>query len=126
MEFNVNRMRCLSVSILLGFLVCLPSTFAQNTNVFELRDGDRVVFLGDTLIEREQSYGYIEFLLTTEYPERNVTFRNLGWSADTPLGVSRAGFDPPEKGPDTRVSNQHERDERRGPGQGRRRAGRCL
>src|SRR5262249_39650493 len=33
-----------------------------------------------------------------QYPDRNVTFRNLGWSADTPLGESRAGFDTPDKG----------------------------
>ena len=68
------------------------------TNRFELRSGDRVVFLGDTLMEREQSYGYLEAALTRHFPDRNVTFRNLGWSADTVLGVSRAGFDAPEKG----------------------------
>jgi putative membrane-bound dehydrogenase-like protein len=66
---------------------------AQNTNAFELRDGDRVVLVGDTLIEREQTYGHIEYLLTTQFPDRNVTVRNLGWSADTPLGQSRVGFD---------------------------------
>src|SRR5688572_2794826 len=71
---------------------------AQNTNEFELRDGDRVVLLGDTFIEREQSYGHIEYLFTTHWPDRNITFRNLGWSADTPEGISRAGFDPDEKG----------------------------
>src|SRR5262249_44981798 len=40
----------------------------------------------------------IELLLTTHFPDRNVTFRNLGWSADTPAGISRAGFDSPEQG----------------------------
>ena len=72
---------------------------AQNTNAFELRDGDRVVLVGDTLIEREQTYGHIEYLLTTQFPDRNITVRNLGWSADTPLGQSRVGFDhskPPD------------------------------
>ena len=59
----------------------------------ELKEGDRVVFLGDTLIEREQLYGYLEQRLTTRYPGRNVTFRNLGWSGDTPAGESRASFD---------------------------------
>lgn len=58
---------------------------------FELKDGDRVVFLGDTFIEREQYYGWIELMLTTRFPDRNVTFRNLGWSADTPAGDSRFG-----------------------------------
>ena len=59
---------------------------------FELKDGDRVVFLGNTLIEREQKYGYWELLLTVAWPDRNVTFRNLGWSGDTVWGESRAGF----------------------------------
>src|SRR6185436_4242480 len=59
---------------------------------FELRNGDRVVFLGDTLMEREQYYGWIEVMLTTRFPNRNVTFRNLGWSADLPDGTSRMGL----------------------------------
>lgn len=66
---------------------------AQNTNVFELRDGDRVVMVGDTFIEREREYGILESLATTQFPDRHVTFRNLGWSADTPQGQSRVGFD---------------------------------
>ncbi len=53
---------------------------------FEFRDGDRVALVGDTLIEREPEYGYIEERLTIEFPDRNVIFRNLGWSADTPAG----------------------------------------
>jgi putative heme-binding domain-containing protein len=59
---------------------------------FELRQGDRVVLLGDTLIEREQQYGWIELMLTARFPDRDVTFRNLGWSGDTPAGDSRFGL----------------------------------
>jgi len=66
---------------------------AQLTNAFDLRDGDRIVLVGDTLIEREPAYGHIEYLLTTQFPDINVTVRNLGWSGDTPLGQSRVGFD---------------------------------
>ena len=72
---------------------------------FELEDGDRVVFLGDTVIEREQYHGWIELMLTTRFPDRAVTFRNLGWSGDTPAGDSRfglsllqAGKEPVEEG----------------------------
>ena len=71
---------------------------AQERPRFQLKDGDRVVFLGDTLMEREQSYGYIESILTSRSQGKNVIFRNLAWSADTVLGESRASFDPPEKG----------------------------
>ncbi len=69
------------------------SLSAQSPQSFDLQSGDRVAFVGDTLIEREQTYGYLEQMLTVRHPERDVLFRNLGWSADTPSGVSRASFD---------------------------------
>ena len=71
---------------------------------FELKDGDRVVFLGDTFIEREQKYGWIELMLTTRFPDRRVTFRNLGWSADLPNGESRLGLSDRKS---TRLNSSH-------------------
>lgn len=59
---------------------------------FQLIEGDRVIFLGDTLIERAQANDYLETALTSRYPGHNIVFRNLGWSADTVFGESRAGF----------------------------------
>jgi lysophospholipase L1-like esterase len=59
---------------------------------FELKDGDRVVLLGATMIEREQRYGYWEAALASRWPDRNITFRNLGWSGDNVWGDARAGF----------------------------------
>ncbi|HEY0982528.1 SGNH/GDSL hydrolase family protein [Schlesneria sp.] len=64
----------------------------------ELQDGDRVVFLGGTFIEREGQFGYLETALTTAWPDRKVTFRNLGWSGDTVWAESRGIFDPPQVG----------------------------
>ena len=66
-------------------------SFVQSA-AFELKDGDRVAFLGDAFIERMQEYNHLELRLTTAWPDRNITFRNLGWSGDTPRGVSRAGL----------------------------------
>ncbi len=70
----------------------LPGS-ARAAEPFELKDGDRVVFVGSTLIEREQRYGYWEAALTRRWPDRNITFRNLGWSGDTVWGDARASFD---------------------------------
>ena len=56
---------------------------------FSLGDGDRVVLLGDTLIEREGRHGFIEERMAAAWPEAEVSFRNLGWSGDTPDGISR-------------------------------------
>ena len=83
--------------LIVAFFVAFNAPAAEPPK-FELKDGDRVVFLGDTFIEREQLESYIETMLTIRFPDRNVVFRNLGWSADTPLGESRAGFDAPAKG----------------------------
>src|SRR6266567_3605693 len=65
---------------------------------FEFKDGDRIVWIGNTLVEREQRYGYWETLLTLRHPDRKVIFRNLGWSGDTVWGEARAGFDTPKEG----------------------------
>jgi lysophospholipase L1-like esterase len=79
------------LTLLTGPAVAAPAPF-------ELKEGDRVVFLGGTFIEREQSYGHIEALLTTRFADRNVTFRNLGWSGDTVWGEARSRFGPAAEG----------------------------
>ena len=65
---------------------------------FRFDDGDRVVLLGGTLVEREQKYGRWEEALVVHNAPRNFTLRNLGWSGDTVYGESRASFDAPAKG----------------------------
>lgn len=65
---------------------------------FSVRDGDRVVLLGDTVIEREQRYAALEPRLQLALGERSVSVRNLGWSGDTVFGDARAYFGPPEEG----------------------------
>jgi putative heme-binding domain-containing protein len=80
---------------ILSLLTLLLSISAHSVSAaprFEFRDGEKVVFLGDSFIEREQYEGWIELATTTQFPDRNVTFRNLGWSADTPAGDSRNGL----------------------------------
>ncbi|MBT5322387.1 MAG: GDSL family lipase, partial [Verrucomicrobiales bacterium] len=44
--------------------------------LFQLKDGDRVAFLGDTLIERMQEFNHLELRLTTAWLKRNIIFRN--------------------------------------------------
>ena len=63
-----------------------------------LQDGDRVVLLGDTFVEREGDRGFIETALVATHPDAALTFRNLGWSGDTVWAESRGVFDPPAKG----------------------------
>jgi lysophospholipase L1-like esterase len=64
----------------------------------EFRDGDRVLFLGNTVIERAQESEHIETALTLAIPAKNVRFRNLGWSGDTVACDARSYFGPPQEG----------------------------
>ena len=62
-------------------------------HAFSLSDGDRVAFLGDALLEREQWRGHLETRWTVAFPGKEIRFRNFAWSGDTPAGRSRASFD---------------------------------
>jgi lysophospholipase L1-like esterase len=74
------------------------TTGAAFASEFEFHDGDRVVVIGSTLIEREQRFGYWEAAITTRNPNKNITFRNLGWSGDSVWGEARAVFGTPADG----------------------------
>jgi lysophospholipase L1-like esterase len=75
-----------------------PPPAALNKEPLKLGDGDRVVFVGNTLFEREQRYGWWELALTTASLGKQISFRNLGWSGDTVFGDARAGFGTPADG----------------------------
>lgn len=60
---------------------------------FEFKDGDRLVWIGSTLVEREQRYGYWETALLAANQGKRITVRNLGWSGDTVHGEARGRFD---------------------------------
>lgn len=62
-----------------------------------LQDGDMVVLLGDTFLERDYNYGHLETALTAA-TGKNLRYRNLGWSGDTPRCESRSYFGPPKEG----------------------------
>lgn len=64
----------------------------------ELKDGDRVVWLGGAFVERMQASEFVETAITSGYPNREITFRNLGWSGDTVFGEARAVFGFAEDG----------------------------
>src|SRR6516225_9941333 len=50
---------------------------------FLIHDGDRVVFLGDSITEQRLYTTYIEAYALTRYPHWKLSFRNVGWGGDT-------------------------------------------
>ena len=50
---------------------------------FVLHDGDRVVFLGDSITEQKLYTTYIEAYTLTRFPKLRITFWGRGWGGDT-------------------------------------------
>jgi len=65
----------------LVFLLLAAS--CANAADFFFHDGDRVVFLGDSITEQRLYTTYIEAYALTRFPAWKLTFRNAGWSGDT-------------------------------------------
>lgn len=62
-----------------------------------LNDGERVLFVGNGLVENDQGHAFFEARLQRRLSGRNVTFRYMGWSGDTIRGSARtAGFQVPQ------------------------------
>lgn len=65
---------------LLGLAVLPPIASGAD---FLIHDGDRVVFLGDSITEQRLYTTYIEAYALTRHPEWKLWFRNVGWGGDT-------------------------------------------
>jgi glucose/arabinose dehydrogenase len=63
-------------------LLTSTSVLAAEQPKLELRKGDRIVLIGNTLAERMQYYGHFETLLHIRFPNFELVFHNLGYSAD--------------------------------------------
>jgi lysophospholipase L1-like esterase len=91
------------VALLAAALLARGAAPAEKPKV-EFKDGDRIVFLGNEFFEREADRGYIETALTTRFADKNLTFRNLGYSGDTVRADARnlcsgwAVFGPADQG----------------------------
>ena len=92
---------CLALSILLSPSIGRAGDTTNSDSIshappggFALRDGDRVVFLGDSITEQKLYSSLIEMFALTRFPEWDLRFRNAGWSGDTAGGgVSRLDRD---------------------------------
>src|SRR5258708_18872355 len=54
-----------------------------DTTSFSLKDGDRVLFYGDSITDQRLYTSYVEQYVLTHYPDRRITFLNTGWGGDS-------------------------------------------
>ena len=67
-------------------------SFPRKKEKLNLIGGDQIVFVGDGLIEQMQKFGYLEHRLTIQNQGKELYFKNIGWSGDTPAGIARDGL----------------------------------
>ena len=75
---------------------------AQRSLVFN--QNEKVIFLGNAFFENAVAYGEIETTFSLSFPNKNITFRNIGWSGDNVYAHARSRardgqkFGSPEEG----------------------------
>src|SRR6266446_1325293 len=76
-------MNAFSFKTVFSLLAALLSFAEALAGDFQIKDGDRVVFLGDSITEQRLYTSYIESYALTRYPHWQLRFRNVGWGGDT-------------------------------------------
>ena len=101
---NFRKRAALIASSFIFLAACSPSRERASAPRLQSEEGDRIVFLGNAFFEQAIRHGELETSLALRWPEKNLSFRNIGWSGDTVFGHSRtfgrrgAKFGGPEAG----------------------------
>lgn len=69
-------------SLILGVLVAAQCAWAAD-DTFKLKNGDKVVFYGDSITDQRQYSVIVETYVATRYPHLEVAFTNSGWGGDS-------------------------------------------
>jgi hypothetical protein len=89
-------MRTFTRKFVAAWLVGLTLVVSARADDFLIHDGDRVVFLGDSITEQRLYTTYIEAFVLTRHPDWKLSFRNVGWGGDTAWLRQRAHPDEPK------------------------------
>jgi lysophospholipase L1-like esterase len=85
-----------------AILLCLTSARAAAPAVFA--DGERVLFLGDSITRSGGWHSSISLFYATRFPDKRITWLNAGISGDTSAGaLERVQWDVLDRKPDTVV-----------------------
>ncbi len=78
-------------------LLAFVATTAQ-AGPLELKKGDHISFIGNTLAERMQHDGWLEAQIQSRFPGHELVIRNLGYSGDElTVRLRSAGFGSPDE-----------------------------
>jgi putative heme-binding domain-containing protein len=96
----VSTLACL-LALSAGFLRPVPVRADDRHSLagnLEIRKGDHISLIGNTLADRMQHDGWLETLLQAHFPDHELTIRNLGYSGDElTLRLRSADFGSPDE-----------------------------
>lgn len=75
--------RCLRIAAL---ILLAASSVRAEEKPFSLKDGDRVVFYGDSITDQRLYTTFTESYVVTRFPAWNVAFTHSGWGGDRVTG----------------------------------------
>jgi len=75
----------LFAALLFGRWLAGPAVASDAPTVapFALRDGDRVLFYGDSITDQNLYNAFVESFVLTRFPALQVSFRHAGWGGDS-------------------------------------------
>ena len=78
------RLRASGLCVLAVLLT--PSASLLAADAFALRDGDRVVFYGDSITDQRRYTSFVETYVVTRFPKLDIRFVHSGWGGDRVSG----------------------------------------
>jgi len=69
-------------STVIGFLLLWTTSTVALAGDLELKKGDHICIIGNTIAERMQHYGWLEARIQSRFAGQELVFRNLGYSGD--------------------------------------------
>ncbi|GGB97761.1 PVC-type heme-binding CxxCH protein [Dyadobacter sediminis] len=77
-----SKFQLILLAIILSVTFAKPVSGQALNSGFVPKNGDHIILLGNTFADRMRHYGYFETLLQKNFPDKHLTLRNMGWSAD--------------------------------------------
>src|SRR5262245_20320260 len=91
-SFVIRALTFVIISSLVGHWWCIRHSAVAQTpksaGLFELRLGEHVCVVGNTLADRMQHDGWLETYLQSRFPKHQLVVRNLGFSGDEVAGYT--------------------------------------
>src|SRR6266576_137268 len=75
-----------SISLIRTLCLFLFAAIQARAGDFALKDGDRVVFYGDSITDQRLYTTFAETFIVTRFPKLNVSFVHSGWGGDRVTG----------------------------------------